>query len=110
MSNMISDISQNDQVREHTIRLLAVNPQLHEITGGVVENIDAAAVALVIVRTFMSSGVSGEDAANACLILNPHELAEQVRNYIWSMMDQSGTLNEDGVTRTVDIFPPEVKR
>ncbi len=97
--NTVADIARLDQDRERVIRALANNPVLHQHCGGIVEKITGETVTDTIVDTMLAGGADPKKILETVMTVNPHELADSVRNLllesIWGS-ENTNMFNEDG--------------
>jgi hypothetical protein len=97
--NTVADIARLDQDRERVIRALANNPVLHGHTGGIVEKITGETVTDTIVDCMIAGGASPAKIMETILTVNPHELAESVRNLLLESIygsQNTNMFNDDG--------------
>ena len=97
--NTIADIARLDQDRERVIRALANNPVLHKHCNGIVENINGEMVCDTIVDCMIAGGASPAKVMQTIMTVNPHELADSVRNLLLESIygsKNTNMFNEDG--------------
>jgi len=96
--NTIAETARLDQDRESVIRALCNSPVLHKHCGGIVENITGETVTDTIVDVMIAGGESPAKILHTIFVVNPHELAESVRNLLVDSIYGSGNAktNEDG--------------
>jgi len=96
--NTIAETARLDQDREKVIRALANNPVLHQHCGGIVENITGETVCDTIVDVMIAGGESPAKIMQTIMTVNPHALAESVRNLLLESIygNDNAKTNEDG--------------
>jgi hypothetical protein len=97
--NTIADIARLDQDRERVIRALANNPVLHQHCNGIVENINGEMVCDTIVDCMIAGGASPAKVMQTIMTVNPHELADSVRNLLLESIygsQNTNMFNDDG--------------
>jgi len=97
--NTIAETARLDQDRESVIRALCNSPVLHKHCGGIVENITGETVTDTIVDVMIAGGESPAKIMMTIMTVNPHELAESVRNLLTDSIygsKNTNMFNEDG--------------
>jgi hypothetical protein len=102
--NTIAETARLDQDRESVIRALCNSPVLHKHCGGIVENITGETVCDTIVDVMIAGGENPAKIMLTIMTVNPHELAESVRNLLvdsiygsknTNMYNEDGTLSDN---------------
>lgn len=97
--NTIAETARLDQDREKVIRALANNPVLHQHCGGIVENITGETVCDTIVDVMIAGGESPAKIMHTIMTVNPHALAESVRDLLMESIygsENTNMFNDDG--------------